>query len=296
MSLIGKLFIAGATKGDAKRDAGLTTPENIQRFDDILYGPNKKWNVLDVYRPKDAEGKLPVLINIHGGGWIYGDKELYQFYCMEMAQHGFAVVNFSYSLAPEAHFPTSYIETNTVVNWVLNEDNAEQYGFDTTKVFFAGDSAGAHTAAMYACMCINPDFAKKFPFETPEGFVPTAMLLNCGVYDCDYGKNPFGKALSPMLSDFMGHKITKDELKLLSPNKYVNEKFPPSYIMTANADFLQIQPPFLMKKLDEVGVSYVYKKYGDKNEKLGHVFHCDIRKETSKLCNKEEADFLKSFC
>ena len=62
--------------GDAKRDAGLTTPDDIQRFDNISYGEDLVWNLLDVYRPKKQDGKLPVIVNIHGGGWVYGDKEI----------------------------------------------------------------------------------------------------------------------------------------------------------------------------------------------------------------------------
>lgn len=83
---------------DAKRDAGLTTPEDICRYDDLVYGPDPVWNKLDVYRPKNLEGKLPVIVNVHGGGWIYGDKELYQFYGMTLAQRKFAVVNFTLSV------------------------------------------------------------------------------------------------------------------------------------------------------------------------------------------------------
>ena len=62
--------------GDAKRDAGLTTPEDIERFDNIAYGSDPVWNLLDVYRPKEQKGKLPVIVNIHGGGWVYGNKEI----------------------------------------------------------------------------------------------------------------------------------------------------------------------------------------------------------------------------
>ena len=87
---------------DDVRDAGLTTPEDIVRFDDICYGEDINWQKLDVYRPKSAVGQvLPVSVSIHGGGWVYGDKERYQYYCMSLAQHGFAVVNYTYRLAPE---------------------------------------------------------------------------------------------------------------------------------------------------------------------------------------------------
>lgn len=54
-------------EGDDKRDAGLTTPEGIRRFDDIVYGNDDACQVLDVYRPKEAEGDLPVIVSVHGG-------------------------------------------------------------------------------------------------------------------------------------------------------------------------------------------------------------------------------------
>lgn len=73
---------------------------------------------LDVYRPRAREGeKLPVIISVHGGGWVYGDKDGYQFYCMGLAERGFAVVNFSYRLAPEAKFPASLEDTNAVFRY-----------------------------------------------------------------------------------------------------------------------------------------------------------------------------------
>ena len=103
---------------DAKRDAGLTTPDDIQRFDDIQYGPDPVENKLDVYRPKNAQGKIPVIVSVHGGGWVYGDKELYQFYGMTLAQRGFAVVNFTYRLAPEVKFPAPLEDTNNVISWM----------------------------------------------------------------------------------------------------------------------------------------------------------------------------------
>lgn len=297
MSFTGKAFALMCVPGDKAKNKGLGTPDDIVRFDNIRYGTNKKWNRLDVYRPKQATGKLPVLIDLHGGGWVYGDKELYQFYCMEMAQHGFAVVNFTYGLAPKFPFPSSMVDTDNVVRFVL--EHAEEFGFDTSKVFFAGDSAGAHMAAMYACICTNPVYAVNFPFEPPKSFVPTAMLLNCGVYDAEamvMSKNPIGKFLKAMLADLLGHKLTNDDLKLLSPVNYVTEKFPPCYIMTANGDFLRGQPKYLKRQLDKVGVPYVYKMYGDRKELLMHVFHCDLRKEIAHVCNREEAEYLLSFC
>ena len=111
MSAIADLIRKQFKEGDDIRDAGLTTPAGIKRFDDIAYGPDIDWQVLDVYRPKDIEGPLPVIVSVHGGGWVYGDKERYQWYCMDLALRGFAVVNFTYRLAPEFKFPASMEDT-----------------------------------------------------------------------------------------------------------------------------------------------------------------------------------------
>ena len=54
MSIAGKLFAIGCVPGDTAKNKGLTTPDDIERFDDIQYVPDRKWNVLDVYRPKNA--------------------------------------------------------------------------------------------------------------------------------------------------------------------------------------------------------------------------------------------------
>ena len=117
MSFTSFLLRSAFERGDNKRDAGLETPEDIRRYDDIAYGGDARWQVLDVYRPKNETGKLPVIVSVHGGGWVYGDKERYQYYCMSLAQHGFAVVNYTYRLAPKFKFPASLEDTNLVFRW-----------------------------------------------------------------------------------------------------------------------------------------------------------------------------------
>ena len=66
-------------KSDTERDRGLVTPPDIVRADDLCYGPDPVWNRLDVYRPAAAAGPLPVIVSFHGGAWVYGSKEIYQF-------------------------------------------------------------------------------------------------------------------------------------------------------------------------------------------------------------------------
>ncbi len=277
---------------DAKRDAGLTTPDDIQRFDDIQYGSDPVENKLDVYRPKNAQGKIPVIVSVHGGGWVYGDKELYQFYGMTLAQRGFAVVNFTYRLAPEVKFPAPLEDTNNVISWMY--ENQEEYGLDMDHVFMVGDSAGGHLCGLYSAICTNPEYAVNYTFKVPNGFVPQAVALNCGAY------NPLsevgvlgGEQDQELMGDFLPEKGSARERALVNVTDHVTEKFPPVYLMTCVGDFCRPQAPLLEAALKKNGVYYEFKTYGTEENPLYHVFHLTIQEPEGQKCNDEECDFFR---
>ena len=272
---------------DDIRDAGLTTPKDVVRYDDIAYGKDLPWQALDLYRPRALAGRiLPVIVSIHGGGWMYGDKERYQYYCMSLAQRGFAVVNFTYRLAPEYKYPAGMEDTNAVFHWVF--DHAKIYGLDTGHIFAVGDSAGAHMLSIYSCICANPDYAARYGFAPPAGFIPTAVALNCGAY-------VMGSERSELMAELLPGGGTKEEIELISPLKHMTPDFPPAFVMTANEDFLKPQAAVMAARLAELDVPFEYRYYGGKGQHLQHVFHCDMRSEQGRLCNDEECDFFRRF-
>ncbi len=301
MSILSRRIRRGFGASDRKRDAGLTTPEDIERYDDIVYGTSRKWQSLDVYRPKNVK-ILPVIVSIHGGAWMYGNKEVYQWYCMSLAQRGFAVVNFTYRLAPEYKYPAGIEDSNAVFQWVL--EHAEEYQFDTEHIFAVGDSAGGHMLSICAAMYTNPEFAAKFPFKAAEKrhedgsvtpFRPTAIALNCGVYRLGIGPDvrEFDKAI---LKEVL-KETTKEQFDLLNPLPYMTENFPPAYIMTANNDTTvdAVQAKMLKVRLTELRVPLKEKVYGTDEQPLGHVFHCNIKTEVAKVCNDDECNFFKEY-
>ena len=277
---------------DAKRDAGLTTPDDIQRFDDIQYGPDPVENKLDVYRPKNAQGKIPVIVSVHGGGWVYGDKELYQFYGMTLAQRGFAVVNFTYRLAPEVKFPAPLEDTNNVISWMY--ENQEEYGLDMGHVFMVGDSAGGHLCGLYSAICTNPEYAVNYTFKVPNGFVPQAVALNCGAYNPLSEVGVLGDEQDQeLMGDFLPEKGSEKERALVNVTDHVTEKFPPVYLMTCVGDFCRPQAPLLETVLKKNGVYYEFKTYGTEENPLYHVFHLTIQEPEGQKCNDEECDFFR---
>lgn len=292
MSAIANLIRKQFQEGDDIRDAGLTTPEGVERFDDIAYGPDADWHVLDVYRPKDIEGPLPVIVSVHGGGWVYGDKERYQWYCMDLALRGFAVVNFTYRLAPEFQFPASMEDTCAVFAWTL--DHADEYGFDTDHFFAVGDSAGGHMLGLFCNMCTNPAYAAKFNFAPPASFVPTAIALNCGAYEIAISDDP-ADLTSALMGDYLPEGGSERELDLVNVATHVTADFPPAYIMTSDGDFLHdAAAPFahLLRKLEVV---HELHDFGGIDEPLPHVFHCNMKSEDARRCNDDECRFFKRF-
>lgn len=271
-------------EGDKARDAGLTTPWDVVRYDNIQYGEDPQWQIMDLYRPRNAgEKELPVIISFHGGGWVYGDKEVYQFYCMSLAQMGFAVVNFTYRLAPEFQFPAPLEDMNLVVNWVL--DHAGEYHLDTRHVFGVGDSAGGHGLGLYAAFTANPEYADQLPFDPPKDFAFSAVALNCAALDMGEGDQPLKEAYLPA--------GTREDLVTVIP--WINEAFPPTYVMTANQDFLKANGPKMAAALMEHEIPVVMACYGTKEEPQPHVFHCNVRNPEGNLCNREEVAFFRRY-
>ncbi len=279
-------------QGDDARDAGLTAPENIARYDDISYGPHGKWNLLDVYRPKEAgDSLLPVIVSVHGGGWVYGDKERYQFYCMDLARRGFAVVNFSYRLAPEDRFPAAVEDVNAVFRWLL--DHAGEYHLDLDRLFTVGDSAGGQLSAQYNAMLTDPSFAALYDFPIPAD----QLRVRGAAYNCAQFR--FETKDPDQISRFTLETYFGENWLELVPRidtlAHITPAFPPAFVMTSYYDFLKEQAPLMCRSLQERGIRYEYRLYGNEGEEhMGHVFHLNLRLKEAELCNDEECAFFRS--
>ena len=293
MSITSHIVRTLFTIGDLKRDLGWVPPTNVEAVENVSYGSCDKWHLLDLYRPKDAEGKLPVLLNIHGGAWVYGDKKVYAPYCMYLATQGFAVVNASYRLAPKHTFPAPLEDVGAMVEWVV--DHAEEYGLDVSNLFFVGDSAGAHLATAYTAIQLNEAYAKSFPgIKVDERFIPKGLLLNCGVFDIEVEWKKQGRALTPFLTDLLGEKPTVESVKQMSPAQFITSDFPSVHLTTSNGDFLRKHSYRLKEVLEKKSVEVVFKEYGEKKKPQGHVFHLNLKNKVGQQCNEDQIQYIKN--
>lgn len=279
-------------KNDSLRDADKTIPENIQVFDNISYGPYKKANLLALYSPKDSVNEnLPCIVNIHGGGFFYGNKEIYQFYSADLAQRGFKVITFNYRLAPENRYPKQLEDINQLMFWV--QKNAEKYHLDLNNLFITGDSAGGNLAYTYSAILTNPQFAKKFSFDLPKNIKPKALGLNCGNYDCELPENT---PKSPLMKAYLGRGGFEKNKERLRVKNFITKDFPPCYVVSGSKDFLLYQLQPLVQLLNSKGIKNQWKVYGTKDDENScHVFHVNVSLDLAKQCNDDECNFFKSF-
>lgn len=267
---------------DYFRDRGLTTPEDVARLDDLRYGEDAM-QAFDVYWPAGAEGPLPTIVSLHGGGYTYGTKETYQYYCMSLAQRGFTVVNFSYRLGPKHKFPAQLQDANAVMAAVC--ENAERYHVDTNNIFFVGDSAGGHLNAQYAAAITNPAYAALLQLDIPA-FTLRATALNCGVYAFEDIQD--GQMTYILEGDIAQYAERLDILGHITPD------FPPAFVMSATGDdwcLPHAEPMY--RFLTERGIEAELHVYGDDRERPPHVFHVDIRNPFAVQCNDEECAFFR---
>ncbi len=276
------------TEGDNKRNAGLPKelPE-VERFDNIAYGPKDKWNLLDIYLPKKRGEKVPTIIDIHGGGWVYGTKETYQFFGLSLAKNGFGFVNFNYQLAPEVEFPGELDDVNLAMHWVAK--HGKEYNLDLNNIFIIGDSAGGQMALQYLTILTNDEFRQKFGYKKPK-FTVRAAAINCGA---SFITLPGIIEGAPQA--YFTDNVLQNKADMLLTEEYITSDIPPLFLTTANQDFIRDCTVRLDGFLSAKHIEHVFRSYGTPEEPKSHVFNYDVKDPAATACNLEILNFFKQY-
>jgi acetyl esterase len=143
------LFDLGPEKGrevvDQVQSGDIAKPDVDVSDTTVPGGPSGEVSVR-ILRPRGTTGPLPVIVYIHGAGWVFGNEHTHDRLIRELAVGANAAVVFpKYSLSPEAKYPTAIEESYAVASWVARH-GAEQ-DLDPTRIAIAGDSVGGNMAA-----------------------------------------------------------------------------------------------------------------------------------------------------
>lgn len=284
--------------GDQSRVERQTPPENITEDDDIYYiDDGNLYHKLDVYYPSDtpADGKLPVIIDIHGGGWLYGDKEINKYYCMELAKNGYVVFNMSYRLVPDVTVNEQIQDVFYALDWI--KKNMSNYPVDENNIFLTGDSAGGQLCGFATVLLSSPELRETFDVVDPQLTInaslmtsPVAYMRNCGPLKL-YTAVCWG-------SDYKD-KATADYMdfdKLL--DKVDPADLPPIYLVTSSGDMMAHgQTNRAADDLEAKGFSYQLDDYGKEldGKSQPHVFAViEPFEEAGQKCIENEIAFFEA--
>lgn len=257
-------------RNDAPRLAAQPLPGGVAEQRGIRYMAKGRRHILDVYRPAHFQGPLPVLVDIHGGGLIYGDLDVNRAYCHALAAAGWLVIGIEYSLAPGARFFTQLRELAAGMRTVCRRA-ADWGGSLKGGVYLTGDSAGGLLALYLSALDGNT--ALRTIFDLPDVQFPAnirALGLVCPMSRTDV--SPF----SLMERELYGPLFRQKEFyPYMRPDILaVNCKLPPCWIQTGAEDFIRAHSLALAGALDAAGKVYtlVDLPKGTSAHPLGHVF------------------------
>ena len=126
---------------------GAELDEQVESHLDLAFGKGGDRDLLlHLYRPRNAEGSLPAIVCIHGGGWGKGDRRHHAKIAKAMAARGYVTVTIDYRLSGEAIFPAHIHDCKAAVRWL--RASAEKWGVDPDWIGATGASAGGHLAAL----------------------------------------------------------------------------------------------------------------------------------------------------
>lgn len=241
-------------------------PNGVDLKKDIPYGA-KKHETFDFMRPKNDGKKLPLLIYVHGGGWISGVKNMRRTYLYEYARKGVAVANVDYDYTPKITWREQLQQVLSAVDFLY--DNAHRFNFDKSRVAVAGESAGVYFGMMLCVLSEHSELLDELGvvFRHHAEFKSKVNVFNCGACDLkalSTSKFPDMKLMVECFAGVPAKEIAvgkHDEfVKKLSPVHLLDNGFPPTFILYGERDKLQSESFALKEKLDAAGVENVLYK------------------------------------
>lgn len=273
----------GFATGDAPRTKYWQLPEGIEKYADLPLAPASSLTC-DLYIPEEASirggAAMPIFVDIHGGGFVYGNKTLNGHFCAHLATRGFGVFSLDYTPATGANLNQMLREIAQGLAWV--KANAKRWHLDADRIFITGDSAGGTLAYYTLLVHTSTKAARSLNVNPAEVHIRGAALVS-GLFDLrpylpleDQAQPGENDPLATMKN--LGVTLFKDLCEYaetwVNP-RYVarNVAFPPLYLCTSSDDFLETDTLALATDLARAARTFQVEDWvPPKGQALGHVF------------------------
>lgn len=262
----------------------------------------------DIYVREDLYEKgekLPVVLNIHGGGFVMGDKKYRYGISSWWASKGYIVYSISYRLSPDVYFPENLVDVVDALNYL--KELAKTYPIDLDKVVITGDSSGGYSAAYLTALAfddkLRQDIVDLSGVNIPPVEIKPALCAPCcGIYDIQTLLNttmPFH--LIPVTAKtYTGFEFSNnmDNIKdyplydYLSPINFVRKNWCKVFMIWTWSDLICIgqgRPMYdaVCRKIGKKNIGY----YASKNVENNHCFHLNQATKESQKALAALAEF-----
>ncbi len=223
-------------------------------------GPNGSVDVR-IYRPKDNQDKLPLIVYFHGGGWVMGDKQTHERLMRTICiKANIAILFVNYQPAPEGQYPHLLEENYAALEYIIQ--NASAFLINSKKVILAGDSVGGNIATVVAMMVKerkNMTILKQillYPVTDASMSSPSYEAFENGPWLTKKAMAYFWDAYAP---DIKTRK--KSHVSPINATKAELKDLPPALIITDENDVLRDEGEAYADKLIQAGVEVTAIRY-----------------------------------
>jgi acetyl esterase/lipase len=211
-----------------------------RQFRDLPYGEHPLQK-LDVYLPEQGDGPFPVIVNVHGGGFMGCDKHDFHLYPTLFAlEQGFAVVAVNYRLSPGVRYPEHVYDIERALIWI--EKNGLEKKLDPEKICLWGTSAGGNLVLQAACrngIPLTGDLqeAKKIPIRAVAALCPGIDLIEYGHVGTLFERLLVRFLFRNLHKDVFGtRRVPEDAARLSNPTTFIGNGIAPVYLQQGSHD------------------------------------------------------------
>ncbi|WP_311486850.1 alpha/beta hydrolase [uncultured Anaerococcus sp.] len=255
-------------KNDRKRLANASySTDGVKILSDLSYKDDGDlYHNFDIYYGNSSGNLLPTVVNVHGGGLVYGTKEICKQACVYMAKFGFNVANINYRLLPDVTFRDQIKDVLDGIAYIY--DNAYKLNLNPEKIFLTSDSAGSFlTLGAYALMK-DENFREIFDIKAKDIAISGMALISPMIGLLKSGSlslinEPARRGLNEKQIPF-----TDDILKALTDTILL-----PTIITTSEEDFIRDQALSIKNFLDDKNIKNIFLDFKKTDSHpLGHGF------------------------
>ncbi len=276
--------------------------KNVIQIKDRYYASHLKDNTFDVYVPINSKEPLPVLLWIHGGGFVAGDKKGTEEFATRLSSDAhIAIVSMNYETAPESAYPNQLHQVSELVNSLKKNPLKE---LNLSKMMVGGDSAGSQIALQYVATQTNDSYRKMIGLSQDlekdelKGTISYCGPVNLKQMADVQSSNQFMKFFVKTVAwSEIGTRNWKNSPKLeeISLVSHLTPDFPPTYITDGNSFSFQDQGIAFEKKLQELKIPVRGLFYKESKKEISHEYQFDYSLQESKECYQQTLDFVNDY-